>query len=115
MRLPNAEHAVVDLAKIVDYLLSDTHAEGRGKAQIFRQFGFSPSDPEILRHALLHLARNNEVATVQSSSYGTKYVIEGPLMAPDGRTLVIRTVWIIDAGTSNPRFITAFPGKRPSP
>ena len=31
MRLPNAERAVVDRSKIVDYLLAEEHEDGRGK------------------------------------------------------------------------------------
>ena len=41
MKLPNAEHARVDRAKVVDYLLSLEHGKGRGKAGFFLRFGFS--------------------------------------------------------------------------
>ncbi len=33
--LPNAERAVVSERKVVDYLLSETHPDGRGKARFF--------------------------------------------------------------------------------
>ena len=115
MRLPNAERAHVDPAKLKHYLLSNTHAEGRGKAQFFMGFGFKPDRPEELRDALLVLAKDNNVSSLQTSDHGTKYVIEGRLAAPDGRAPMVRTVWIVDAGASHPRFVTAYAGKGLSP
>ena len=38
VKLPNHASAVVPREKIVDYLLSVTHCEGRGKALFFAQF-----------------------------------------------------------------------------
>jgi hypothetical protein len=115
MRLPNAERANVDPAKVRDYLLSSTHAEGRGKAQFFMGFGFNLDNPHELRDALLALAKDNEVSSLQTSNHGTKYVIDGRLAAPDGRAPMVRTVWIVDADASYPRFVTAYAGKRSSP
>jgi hypothetical protein len=112
MRLPNGEHAIVESDKIVRYLLSGTHARGRGKAQFFTSFGFSSEAPEGLRQALLQHVKANDVVSLQQSEHGTKYTVQGPLPAPDGRAPVIRSVWIIDQGRQRPRFVTAFPGQR---
>lgn len=112
MRLPNAENAIVDDSKMSEYLLSETHEDGRGKAEFLMQFGFSPLAPEVLRQALLELARNTDAAIGPPSPHGTKYIVEGRLRAPDGRTPMVRTVWMIDKGKTRPRLITAFPGKR---
>lgn len=35
MKLPNADRAVVGLAKLRDYCLSPTHPRGRHKARVF--------------------------------------------------------------------------------
>lgn len=111
-RLPNVERAVVDDAKIVDYLLCEQHEDGRGKALFFIGYGFRPQEPEKLRQALLELARNCDVVTSQPSPHGTKYVVTGPIQAPDGRAPVVRTVWLIDKGRQVARLITAFPGRK---
>lgn len=50
--LPNAAAAIVARSKIVDYLLSETHPDGRGKARLFSDHGFSASDWESLAAAL---------------------------------------------------------------
>lgn len=41
MKLPNVGGAVVAQEKIIDYLLSDTHRDGRHKAVFFKRFGFT--------------------------------------------------------------------------
>ena len=44
MVLPQAEHAVVDAAKVRDYLLSHEHPVGRFKAVFFETLGYSQAD-----------------------------------------------------------------------
>ena len=112
MRLPNAEHAIVDDSKIKHYLLSEGHEDGRGKAEFFISFGFSRRAPEVLRQALIDLACSAADAIAQPSPHGMKYTIVGPIRAPNGSTPVVKTVWMIDSGATRPRLITAFPGKR---
>jgi hypothetical protein len=110
MRLPNARDATVDPDKIARYLLSGTHATGRGKAQFFMRFGFSPEAPDVLRQALRQHAEANDVVSLQESEHGTKYTVEGPLPAPDGRAPVIRSVWIIDRGWAETAVRDRLPG-----
>ena len=40
MKLPNAARAIVDEAKVRDYLLSPEHPVGRFKARVFRAAGY---------------------------------------------------------------------------
>ena len=111
-KLPNAELATIEGRKIMGYLLAESHLKGTGKAGFFAGFGFRREAAEVLAAALLAHASSNEVLFLQSSQYGVKYVIEGPLVAPDGRAPSVRAVWIVDAGDDAPRFVTAFPGRR---
>jgi hypothetical protein len=109
MQLPNASQAVVSSAKILDYLLSDSHPHGRGKARFFVSHGFLGSDwgrlaTALRRHALLH-----PVCQVVESRFGVRYVIEGGLSSPDGRVPSVRTVWFIRFGREIPEFVTAYP------
>ncbi len=114
MRLPNYENAVVPQAKITDYLLSPTHRDGRSKAEFFTRFGFSATQWEALAITLKRHAAENEVTKVESSSFGTRYVIDGIIYAPDGRTPLIRSVWFVEAGEEIARFATAYPLSRSS-
>jgi len=44
-----------------------------------------------------------------SSDHGTKYVVDGLITTPSGDQVKLRTVWIVDEGQNNPRFVTAYP------
>ena len=109
MKLPNAAQARVDPEKITDYLLSTSHPDGRTKAEFFTRFGFQSEDWQALGEALRKHGASNQVTGIVESAYGTRYSVDGELETPDGRTPVVRTVWIIDAGDSTPRLITAYP------
>lgn len=112
MQLGNAHLARVDRAKIVDYLLSASHPDGRGKAAFFIAFGFSSRRWELLRDALLAHARSQPVIRIVESEYGTRYTVEGSLETPSGRRPSVRTVWIMEVGSPGPRFVTAHPARR---
>lgn len=112
MRLPGVEKAEISEAKVVKYLLSTTHRAGKSKAAFFMQFGFDPSRWEELANALKQHAINNDVIREERTIFGTRYVIEGLLTAPDGRRLNVRTAWFIDEGGEVPRFVTAHPLRR---
>ena len=109
MTLPGLENAVVPQAKITSYLLSFTHADGCSKARFFTQFGFSAQAWEAMAHTLLRHAADHEVAKTEDSPFGMRYVIEGELPAPDGRTPSVRSVWFVKTGEQFPRFVTAYP------
>ena len=111
MKLPNAEHALVPRAKIVDYLLSPIHPDGSSKAAFFVRFGFTTRAWERMADALVQHARENEIKRTEDSAFGTRHVIEGIIYAPDGRTPFIRTVWFVEDGEDIPRFVTAYPLK----
>jgi len=111
MKLPNVGRAIVPRAKIVDYLLSPTHADGASKAAFFLRFGFAASEWETLANALLRHARETEVTRTKDSPFGKRYMIEGIIHAPDGRTPFVRTIWFVEAGEDTPRFVTAYPLK----
>jgi hypothetical protein len=109
MKLPNAERASVPAQKITGYLLSSSHRDGRGKAEYFSHFGFSVNAWQGLAKALQQHAVDHEVSKVEDSPFGTRYVIEGMILTPDGRNAVIRSVWFIETGAETPRFVTAYP------
>lgn len=108
--LPNAEMAVIDAEKLRDYVLSSTHPVGRFKAAFFRRMGYSNQDWRAFENHLRELILSQGVTKVEETPYGTKYVIEGPLVGPAGDTMQIATVWVILKGDDVPRFVTAYPG-----
>jgi hypothetical protein len=109
VKLPHREKAYIAPSKLADYLLSRTHPIGRWKARLFRAAGFDETSITELERALISIARSEEVSMVEVSAHGTKYVVEGAIDTPSGRRLALRTVWIVDAGTEQPRLVTAYP------
>ena len=112
MRLPNASQALVEQAKIVEYLLNPAHRYGASKARFFAQFGFRPEAWEVLSVALREHGQQNEVTKQTETGFGPRYEVAGELRAPDGRRPRVRTVWQMDEGETAPRLITAYPLER---
>ena len=111
MKLPNLENAIVKREKVVDYLLSMTHRDGRGKAKFFFGFGFVLEQWQVLAEALKAHAAANDVSESVTSPFGMRYIINGELEAPDGRKPRVRAVWFVEDGDDVPTLVTAFPGR----
>jgi len=109
MQLPNRDKAYIPPQKLTDYLLSGTHSVGGAKARFFRSLGFNETTVEQLKQALLKIAFTGQVKEREISPYGVKYVVDGILETPRGDTVFIRTIWIVETGYENPRFVTAYP------
>jgi hypothetical protein len=105
MMLPEFASAVVPEQKIVAYLLSFNHPDGHAKAQFFSRFGFRADQWQIFADALKQHVAAYEVATLDVTPFGTRYVIEGALVTPDGRNPGVRTVWFIAIGETIPHLV----------
>jgi uncharacterized protein DUF6883 len=114
MKLPNAQHAVVEREKIVDYLLNPAHPDNGGKAYFFSSLGFGIDRWQALRNALVQVAQTAEVSKRLESPHGTKYILDGRLESAIGRTAMVRTIWIVDRGHDAPRLVTAYPSRESS-
>ena len=109
MKLPGADRAIVSAGKIRDFLLSPVNPRARGKPAFFQALGFNVSNWEALRSALLEIALSGDANAGQKSEFGVKYEIRATITGPAGRQAVIKTVWIVEAGGDQPRFVTAHP------
>lgn len=107
--LPDRDRAHVDSSKIIDYLLSQFHPDGRTKAEFFMRFGFTIEKWQELAEALRAVGTSNPVVAVVESSHGVRYTVDGQMHAPDGRKPRVRTVWIVEPESVGPRLITAHP------
>lgn len=105
----NREKAYIPLSKLRDYLLSETHSVGKSKAKLLRSLGFNEMNVNLLKEGLTAIAHSGDVKEAMSSPHGVKYIIDGLLPTPDGGSIKMRTIWIIDKGHERPRFVTAYP------
>ena len=108
-RMPNSGSAFVPEEKITRYLLDPSNPRSRGKPGFFGSFGFRREEWNELAAALLEHAGEGDVVGEEETPFGRQYVVEGALVAPDGRTPLVRAVWL-ERG-EGPRFVTAFPGR----
>jgi hypothetical protein len=111
VKLPNHSLAVVPKRKIVEYLLSPTHPWGKHKADWFAAFGFSVENWGSLATALKQHAREHELAKIEVTAFGTRYVVEGIMEMPNGASPRVRTVWFVEETDATPQFVTAYPIK----
>jgi hypothetical protein len=109
MKLPNAELAVVERGKIVDYLLAPSHPDNGGKAEFFFRFGFRADDWTVLAAALRALAREADVSAATTTAHGRKFVTVGRIETPSGRRATVQAIWIVDTGSEAARLVTAYP------
>ena len=109
MKLPNVQSATVQELKVTHYLLNAAHPAGGSKAWFFLRFSFTVADWQRLAEALLLHAQENEVVKTEQTPHGVRYARDGPLTAPDGTSLNVRTACFINPGSDAPRFVTAHP------
>lgn len=109
MKLAAADRAVIEPAKVRDYLLSSEHPIGRAKAHFFRALGFTQAEWPELQEALLTLARTGDAELGDANSFGQKYVVRGILQGPSHSADTV-TVWIVLHGEAVPRLVTAYSG-----
>lgn len=108
MNVPNGDRAIVAKEKLTAYLLNASHKRGGPKARLLLSLGYSPDAPAALESDLrAHLSF--EVARTSENAFGVVYEVEGPIRTPGGKTVRFCSIWQIDAGTSEPRFITMYP------
>lgn len=109
MKLPYAARARVERKKIVKYLLSSGHPDGRTKARFFIRFGFNSEDWKNFASALKRHGQAYDVSVFIESQHGTRYSVDGLLETPDRRNPKVRTVRLLAKRSKSPRLITAYP------
>ena len=114
MRLPNAENAVVDIAKLRDYCLNPTHPKGKHKARAFSEkLGLAQSDAERLRQLILKgvLLPEAMATEQQPTPFGRRFIVDLEIHIGEGMVLsiaLVRTAWIVRHGENFPRLTTCF-------
>ncbi len=108
MKLPNAEQAIVVIAKLRDYSLDATHEEGKHKARVFAAaLGIGADDADWLREKLLEAALRGACQRGRNTPFGQRYVLDFPLTKGPQEAWV-RSVWNVRPGETVPRLITCY-------
>jgi hypothetical protein len=110
-KVPGAEAAFIEEAKLRDYLLDVNHPDGGPKAAFFIGFGFRRDQPDALGQAILEHLQTHDAEEV-ATDFGKRYIVDAPIRTPSGRAPWVRTVWEVKDGP--PRLITAIPAQAKS-
>ena len=114
MKLPGAEQAFVDVAKLRDYALDPVHPEGKHKARVFASaLGLTRNDVAWLRGQLLTAARSLDCIPGRLTQHGQRYTIDFEA-THRGKTTRLRSAWIVRPGENFPRLTNCYViGKTP--
>jgi Domain of unknown function (DUF6883) len=108
LQIPNVDRAVIEPAKLRDYLLSRGHPVGRFKASFFLALGYSAETWRQLESDLRSQLSRDATAEARTD-YGQKYAIRGTLVGPSGQSAAVVSVWVVRTGEDFARFVTAYP------
>jgi hypothetical protein len=81
VRLPNADHALIEVEKLRDYLLHEDHPQNRGKARLFAALGYTRENWPLLEGDIRTQHLNQEAITVGPRPYGEYWKVEANLQA----------------------------------
>lgn len=109
MKVPNADRAIIEPAKIVRYLLDTDHPQGGSKAKLLISLGYSSTNWQRLESDLRSMHLIEDFVASNPTVWGTRYEIVAPITSPVGDTIVFRSVWQIDLESDAPRLITMYP------
>lgn len=107
-RLPNAERAFVDIAKLRDYSLNPAHEKGKHKARVFRSaLGFTEADAERLRQLVIDAVLSSEAVPGAPTPYGERFIVDFQVMGLNG-SVTIQSAWIVRNGEDFPRLTSCY-------
>lgn len=108
MKLPNAERAFVDIAKLRDYSLDPVHPEGKHKARVFASaLGLTRNHSEWLREQLVAAARTHDCQPGRKTEHGQRYTVDFTIVH-QGKSARVRSAWNVRPAEDFPRLVSAY-------
>lgn len=112
--LPNYTKAEIPSDKLLKYALNPTHestdasgSHGKNKARVFkRALGYDQSNWEILKQHILAELPYHEAVSEAESNWGEAYRVDLPIRGVNGKTVNVRTAWLVRHKTDHPCLIT---------
>jgi hypothetical protein len=110
LELPDFSIVDLDSRKITDYAMNPNHARGRDKYRVINSTtGLDIHDAALIENRIREGVRNGTPIPGTADEFGQRWAIDLPLSGPGG-SIMVRTAWIVDAGSSRPRLVTiSFP------
>jgi hypothetical protein len=105
----DGDRAVIEQAKVFDYVLNPEHPVGGDKARVFEAaLGFTRSNGDLLIAQIRAGVLNNPARLGVVDVYGLRFTVDMPIIGPNGNGATVRTGWIYDPESVVPRLVTLF-------
>ena len=109
MLLPNAGYAVIPASKLRRYALDETHTRGRSKARGFSALGYTVTEWQVLETDIRRQHLNKDAIEVEPNAFGRKWCIDAEIRGPNGRSRMVRSVWIVQFDQDRPILVSIYP------
>jgi hypothetical protein len=107
LKLP--EQAIIAPEKITSYFLK-WQAEN-DKSKFLERAGYTLDNWQQLDHDIRNKILPKEAKLVRKTNYGDLFEIHGTLVGPNGVSLKIVTIWMMEYKSRQTKLITLFPDK----
>lgn len=94
-------------SKLTNYLLISLPQDD--KANYLRLAGYQLDNWQILQRDLLTLVETSDATFEMSPVFGDSLSIVDSLTGPNGRSLLVKTIWMKENKTGFTKFITLYP------
>lgn len=101
-----SRHTVIAPKKMWGYLL--TFGEEADKSGFLALLGYTENDAERLAADIRQQLLPCDASPAGETAYGRKFVIEGRLRGPNGRSLPVKSIWMMEKATGRTKFITLY-------
>ena len=102
-------NALIAKEKITDYLLA--WRPENDKSQFLALAGYTIVEPDRLMDDIRRQLLPLDAQIEEMTDYGQKYRITGTLIGPNGMTVHVETVWMVESVIGVTKFITLYPAK----
>ena len=108
MKLP--EDALISDEKLTKYLLAPK--KRNDKSKWLARAGYVAETWSILKRDLRKQVLPRNASLVERTAYGETYEIRGELQGPNGKTLAVCTIWMVEKAGEATKFITMYPDRK---
>ena len=107
MKLP--ENTIIMSEKITDYLLK--WQPDNDKSKFLARAGYSEENWQQLLEDIRNQILPVECELVRRTAYGDLFRIRAKLLGPNGVSLSVITIWMMEDASRQTKFITLYPDK----
>ena len=107
---PDFTSPEIDERKITSYAMNPYHPVGKNKYRVITSAtGLDVGDAALIEEQIRTGVREGSPMLGKADQYGQRWSVDVPLTGPKG-TIMVRTAWMLETGSTTPRLITiSFP------